>query len=149
MIGTATYLLKDVKSVFDKISGFIWFFILGFGMLKVDTYLYGTVHSYSNFSTYVATFLIITIVYVLCKVVNVKERVKTVLRASAKILLPFYLIHVACGINTIYFLRKMEISPYLCVIVAYLVSFVAAIVVYNIARWIDKIVNKLYLLAKK
>lgn len=51
-----------------------------------------------------------------------------------ELLLPFYLLHFSFGYNTIFLLRKANISVYVCLLAAYAASLAAAWLASKLTR---------------
>lgn len=58
-----------------------------------------------------------------------------------ELLLPFYLLHFSFGYNTIFLLRKANISVYVCLLAAYAVSFAAAWLASRITRLLLRLID--------
>ena len=144
LLGSAAYLLKDERSVCRKIVDFAWFFLLTLMLLRLDSVLYGTQHTYTNWQTYIAAFIIIAASVLLSKLVGKSAKLVKMLSTADKYLFHFYLVHVAIGFTAIYWLRMIDVNPYICVAAAYAVSVAAAVIAFYLTALLRRFVNAIY-----
>lgn len=113
LLGVAAYELKD-KAWSDRLICFGWFFFLNLGVLRFEAVLHGTEHAYTIVWLYVCAFLVILLAWMIDRAGNWRGEIVSICKKIDELLLPFYLLHFSFGYNTIYLLRKGNISVYIC-----------------------------------
>lgn len=143
LLGAAMYFIRQRKSYFERLTAFLWFFSATFLLLKLDSLLYGTKHTYTNIWTYICSFGIIVLAIMVDKAIAQSANVISLLRNIEKYLFHFYLVHVGVGLTTIFYLRHFNINSYICVLAAYIVSAVVTVVTYHFSRSLVVMASKM------
>ena len=143
LLGAAMYFIRQRKSYFERLIAFLWFFGATFLLLKLDSMLYGTEHTYTNIWTYICSFGIIVLAIMADKAIAQRANVISLLRNIEKYLFHFYLVHVGVGLTTIFYLRHFNINSYICVLAAYIVSAVVTVVTYHFSRSLVVMASKM------
>lgn len=143
LLGAAMYFIRQRKSYFERLTAFLWFFSATFLLLKLDSLLYGTEHTYTNIWTYICSFGIIVLAIMVDKAIAQSANVISLLRNIEKYLFHFYLVHVGVGLTTIFYLRHFNINSYICVLAAYIVSAVVTVVTYHFSRSLVVMASKM------
>lgn len=110
-------------------------------VITLNTYenLYKFKETYDNILSYVFAFLVIYFGHTIysginkIKFENIKVKIISLISFISKLFLPFYLIHVSVGLNVIFLLRKIDINPAVCVLSAYIMSFLLSFILYKIS----------------
>lgn len=144
LMGTAAALLEKETSLFRKVVDMAWFFILTLGLLRLDSLLYGTVHSYTNIWTYVAALIIIAISILAAHFIKNGSVIKKWLRRIDKYLFHFYLLHLGAGFTTIYWMRMNGIGVNACVVAAYVISVIAAVAGFYLSKALVFALRKIF-----
>lgn len=144
LMGTAAALLEKEKSLFRKVVDMVWFFLLMLGLLRLDSLLYGTIHTYTNVATYIASFMIIVVSFLVANWVKNFSKGVEILRRIDQYLFHFYLLHVGIGFTVIYYLRINGVNVYACVAAAYLTSVIVTVIAFHISKGLVQIVRSVY-----
>ena len=92
--------------------------------------------SYCSLQTYLAAFFVI----LLCRALLTLSTKSFFIRTE--ICLPFYLLHVCVGGNTMFLIKKFVSSPYVIVLAAFIASICAAIFVTEMSFYTKLIIKK-------
>lgn len=140
LLGVAAFILKD-KAWSDRLICFGWFFFLNLGLLRFEAALHGTEHAYTIVWLYVCAFLVVLLAWIIDRAGNRAEGIISICKIIDELLLPFYLLHFSFGYNTIFLLRKANLSVYICLPAAYAVSFAAAWLASRITRLLLRLID--------
>ena len=137
LLGAVVFLSKALIYKKARVIVFLYYFTLMIGLIKISSSVYNDNPTYTNSSTYIATFIIIVVILYLYKVYpKVLLWFKPLVDFTDKISFAFYLLHVHFGIITIYVLRLYNINAYISVFMAYTISIIVSILVSKLSRYI-------------
>lgn len=133
LLGSAAALChrdRENISKFGTVLIFGSFFGMTMLILNLAAGLYGDVGTYADKNPFLASFLIIALMWVLNKVAGrTFEKLSPLLVWVKRVSFAFYLLHVHFGLITIYYLRNRGASVGLSLLAAYIVAITAAVVV--------------------
>lgn len=130
LIGVIFGLCKDMpkkKCLLYTGSGVV----LTHGVLRLYQELFGDESTYTNINTLLfAVLIVLGLMWFVNDNIKLYKPIETTINFIASLSLEFYLLHVHFGLTTMYYLSKMELSPYLTLLGGVSVSIVVAWVVH-------------------